>query len=67
MMLSSRGFARLDNITAVQQQKTKIQMGNVEEEVVEGGRWAKNGRKGVVKSIRSVLDSVRFIINMRSF
>ncbi len=43
MMLSSRAFARLDNITAVQQQKTKTQIGNVEEEVVEGGRWAKNG------------------------
>ncbi len=37
MMLSSRALARLDYVTAVQKQKTKM-------EVVEGGRRDKNGR-----------------------
>ncbi len=40
--------------------KRKSRLGNVEKEVVEGGRWAKNGWKGVVESIQSVLDSVKF-------
>ncbi len=53
VMLSSRALARLDNITAVQKQKTGIQMGNVKEEVVEGGRWVKKIAASVGINIRS--------------
>ncbi len=46
VILSSRALARLDNITADQKHKTKIQMENVEEEAVEGGRWVKMDVQG---------------------
>ncbi len=50
----SRALARLDNITAVQKEKTKIEMENVEEVVVEGGRW-ENIKKGCCEACSSCM------------
>ncbi len=77
VMLSSLAYAlalaRLDNVTAVQKQKTKMQMENVEEAVVEGGWWENNARrKGMVKKggwlvLHSVVsNNVSFFENVMS-